>query len=468
VLKGTARARLARTDVPAIGSFVPRGDVTYVDKWIALAGLFVLLMLNIAFPVWKIAPAVPIRGLFAGALLIALGALYPAHAARAVRENGQLLGLVAGLALIGIFVSAVNGLAPGVIAQAVIEMHLQAAVMILVAFVVAYICGARACMLVIIGAIAISGLVAMLQAAGVDAAWDIRQWLSGLQHQNQEMELDSGKYRALGLSFSPIQLATQLCLAFAVFTAVRDKQRRRRNEVVGADPAVLPALLVFVVVSVASGNRSPVLGALLFFAFYAAQRRGTWLSFLIMFGGLAAYLLGPMILDMIQSTQPRMVQTGDKSATGRMSLFTFGLILFRDNPLGYGLEFSPTDHWTDYWHYLYTLPSAVVVQTNELHNYALNMLNTYGIGLLLLVPMVFGLLRRGKASLLFFIPYLVHIAFHNSGPLWNDMIFWFVVAAISVAGQSVPVDQRHERAGTRGRRRHYSYRSGPRPRPYPG
>jgi hypothetical protein len=466
VLNGTARARLVREDVSAVGSFDPRRDVTYVDKWIALAGLFVLLMLNIAFPVWKISPTVPIRGLFAGALLVALAALYPAHAARAVRENGQLLGLVAGLSLIGIFVSAVNGLAPGVIAQAVIEMHIQAAVMILVAFIVAYICGARACMLAIIGAIALSGLAAMLQAVGVDAAWDIRQWLSRLQ--NQELVLVSGKNRPLGLSFSPIQLATQLCLAFAVYTAVRDKQRQHRNGVVGADPAVFPALLVFVAISVACGTRSPILGALLFFAFYAAQRRGAWLAFLIMVGGLAAYLVGPIVLDMIQSTQPRMVQTDDKSATGRMPLITFGLILFRDNPLGYGLEFSPTDHWTDYWHYLYTLPSAVVVQTEELHNYALNMLNTYGIGLLLLVPMVFGLLRRAKASLLFFIPYIVHIAFHNSGPLWNDMIIWFVVAAISVAGQNVPVDQRQEPTGARGRRRHYSYRSGPHPRPYPG
>ncbi|MEO6360336.1 MAG: O-antigen ligase family protein [Sphingomicrobium sp.] len=452
-------------DVSAVGSFVPRGGVTYVDKWIALAGLFALLMLNIALPVWKIS-TVPIRGLFAGALLVALGALYPAHAARAVRENGQLLGLVAGLALIGIFVSAVNGLAPGVITQAVIEMHLQAAVMIMVAFIVAYICGARACMLAIIGAIALSGLTAMLQAVGIDAAWDIRHWLAGLQ--NQEVVLESGKNRPLGLSFSPIQLATQLCLAFAVYAAVRDKQRQHPNGVVGADPAVFPALLVFAAVAVACGTRSPILGALLFFAFYAAQRRGTWLSFLIMLGGLTVYLLGPMLLDMIQSTQPRLVETDDKSATGRMSLFTFGLILFRDNPLGYGLEFSPTDHWTDYWHYLYTLPSAVVVQTQELHNYALNMLNTYGIGLLLLVPTIFGLLRRGKASLLFFIPYVVHIAFHNSGPLWNDMIIWFVVAAISVAGQNLPVDQRHEHAGAHGRRRQYSHRSGPHPRPYPG
>jgi hypothetical protein len=454
-----------RNDDPDAGSLVQSDGVNYVDKWIVLAGLFVLLMLNIAVPVWKVA-TVPIRGLFAGAFLIALTILYPAHAARAVRENKQLLGLVAGLALIGTFVSAVNGIAAGDIAQAVIEMLFQAAVMIMVAFIVAYVCGARACMLAIVGAIAISGVVALMQAAGLDSAWDVRRWLSALQ-QEDEMRAE-GENRPIGLSFSPIQLSTQLCLAFAVFTAVRDKLRSGRNEAALADPAVFPALLLMVAVSVACGTRSPILGAILFFALYAAQRRGLWLSFMIMLGGIALYLIGPMILEMVQSTQPRIAQIDDKSATGRTSLFTFGLILFRDNPLGYGFGFSPTQHWSEYWHDLYNLPSAIVVQTKDLHNYALNMLNTYGVGLLLLVPAVLGLLRRGRASLIFFIPYGVHIAFHNYGPLWNDMLFWFAIAAISVAGQNVPVEALQERPGPRLRRRHHAYRDGPQPRPHPG
>lgn len=457
MLNGPARARLARQDVSAVDLSVTSKTVTYVDKWFAIAGLFALLMLNIALSVWKVAPTLPIRGIFAGALLAALGAIYPFHVERALRENGRLLCLVAGLALIGIFVSLVNGVAPGLILQAVLEMHVQAAVMILVAFVVAYIVGARACMLTIVAAVSLSAVTAMLQAAGVEAAWDIRQWLSDFQ--NQEIVLEAGESRALGLSFSPIQLATQLCLALAAYMAVRDKQRRNSNAAVGADPAVFLALAIFVVASVVSGNRSPILGGVIFFAFYAAQRRGAWLAFLVLVGGLFAYLIGPMILEAVHLTQPRMMETDDKSATGRASLFTFGLILFRDNPLGYGLEFSPTDHWTDYWHLLYTLPSAVVVQTRELHNYALNMLNTYGIGLLLLVPTAFGLLRRGKASLIFFIPYIVHIAFHNSGPLWNDMIIWFVIAAISVAQPEPATGESYQRARWRGRR--YS-------RPYPG
>ena len=433
-------AQLVEVQGRATRSFEGTASPTHLDQWFALGGLFALLMLNIALPVWKVS-AVPVRGLFALVLLGALACLYPRFVARAVRENGKLLGVVAGLALIGIFVSIVNGAPAGDIAQAVIEMPLQAAVMIILAFSIAYICGARACMIAIVGAIAISGLAAVLQAAGVDAAWDFRRWLGALQAEEEILQF--GKNRPVGLSFSPIQLATQLCLAFAAYMAVRDKERSLAPR---ADPTVVLALLVFAALSVASGTRSPVLGGLLFFALYATQRRGLWFAFLMMMGGIAAYLLAPLVMETIQSTQPRVVKSDDNSATGRASLFTFGLMLFRDNPLGYGFGFSPTEHWTDYWQDLYTLPSAAVVQSKQLHNYALNMLNTYGIGLLLLAPAVIGLLRRGRASLIFFIPYIVHIGFHNSGPLWNDMVVWFAIAAISVAGQKVPATAEPKRA----------------------
>ncbi len=61
------------------------------------------------------------------------------------------------------------------------------------------------------------------------------------------------------------------------------------------------------------------------------------------------------------------------------------------------------------------------------------MLNIYGIGLLLFAPVVARLLWHSRASLIFFIPYVVHIVFHNSGPFYNDNVIWFVIAAIAAA-----------------------------------
>jgi len=51
-------------------------------------------------------------------------------------------------------------------------------------------------------------------------------------------------------------------------------------------------------------------------------------------------------------------------------------------------------------------------------------------------------LTRSKASLIFFIPYIIHILFHNYGPFFNDNVIWFVVAAIAAA--NVDQDVRRE------------------------
>ncbi len=72
-------------------------------------------------------------------------------------------------------------------------------------------------------------------------------------------------------------------------------------------------------------------------------------------------------------------------------------------------------------------------QENMLHNYVLSMINIYGVGILILVPLAIKLLIRTSVYLIFFIPYAVHILFHNSGPFYSDTIIWFVIAAIGVA-----------------------------------
>ena len=98
---------------------------------------------------------------------------------------------------------------------------------------------------------------------------------------------------------------------------------------------------------------------------------------------MADYQVGPLLLDAFQTAQPRIVRTDDNSATGRSSLLAMGWLLFVDNPLGYGFGFNPTEHWTKFWQELYTMDNPSVLKDTQLHNYVLNMLNTYGIGLLL-------------------------------------------------------------------------------------
>jgi hypothetical protein len=120
----------------------------------------------------------------------------------------------------------------------------------------------------------------------------------------------------------------------------------------------------------------------------------------------------------------------------RGTLIYYGLRLFADNPVGYGLAFAPMTLWSSYWPDIYTMPAPRGVQVNDLHNYLLTMVNTYGIGLLLLAPIIARLLRSAGASFIFFVPYFVQILFHNAGPFYNDTVIWFVSAAIATAVSS--------------------------------
>ena len=64
------------------------------------------------------------------------------------------------------------------------------------------------------------------------------------------------------------------------------------------------------------------------------------------------------------------------------------------------------------------MPAPQGARVNDLHNDAVSMLNIYGIGIYCLFGSSPNCSRAG-ASLIFFVPYVVHILFHNAGPFFN-------------------------------------------------
>ena len=411
-----------------------RGErtMTSFDRGFAFGSFALLVFLNVVLPGLKLGP-VPIRGLLAVALLGTVTLLYTAATSRALRMHMPVLVLAGAMAVLGIFVSLVGDVSTEIIVKSLMEVHLQIVVTLVLGTVLAEICGTRAAMIGIVAAVGLSAAFAILQAANLDFAWRARDWLGSIQNQTVELFDVNDRARSRGLSYSPVQLSTQLCLAFAVFAAFRDHQLRSRPGLLTADPLILVAMGALFVVAILSGTRSPLLGGFLFLGVYFMRRQGSWMPLMLIIVAALLYLAWPMIASAIEGTRPRVLQTEDQSALGRISLLNFGVVLFADNPLGYGLGFTPSALWTEYWHEIYKLPGAANVQTFDLHNYVLSMLNTYGIGLLLVLPLVTRLLSRSRAYLIFFIPYVVHIMFHNSGPFWNDTIIWFGVAAISAA-----------------------------------
>ncbi|MDZ4307596.1 O-antigen ligase family protein [Allopontixanthobacter sp.] len=413
---------------------------TILERALAATLLAVLLLINVALIDFSIADF-PVRGMAAIALLGAAILIYPARVLAVVRQHSLLLWLTAGFAFLGAFVSFANGTEFSLVWQGLMEVPLQVAVTVIIASVLVQIAGVGAGIWVIAAVIGGSALVAVLQFMGLDAAWQLREWLGNLQGLSRSEPVINR--RPMGISFSPIQLSTQLCVAFAVFAAARDRLGSTAESKAPADPLILFALAVLVVGSLVTLTRSPILGAAIFLVFYTLLRPGTWLVFGGLLAVVAIYLIGPYILDLVQQSAPRVIRTDDGSVMARASMNTFGLMLFADNPLGYGYAFRPGDHWTRFWQELQYTPSPDAAADKELHNYLLNMLNTYGIGLLLILPLVVVLLKRAQPVLIFFIPYIVHILFHNSGPFWTDIPFWFGVAVLSALPRHVQPDDEY-------------------------
>lgn len=407
-------------------------------KWPTLGAMALLILLNVALISWSVA-SIPVRGVLAVSMLGLFALIAPQHVVDAFKRHSEILLLTAAFALLGTFVSLVNGDAYSVILRTIMEVHVQIAITLLVATVAAKLAGTRASALVFVACIGVTALVAVMQFLEIDWGWRLREILGSFQGEVMSENTSLINHRPMGLSYSPIHLATQLCLAFAVYTATCSGMTSRKPER-PLEMRMIVAALVLIFVAVVCATRSPILGAVLFLCAFMASRSGILPILLIGATGVLLYFAGPEILNLFRDAQPRVARLDDDSAMGRISLYTFGLLLLRDNPVGYGFGFVPSEHWMTYWHQLYTLQSADDIQSKELHNYILNMLCTYGIGIVLLLPWIWRLLSHSWRYAIFFLPYAVHILFHNSGPFWNDTLIWFVIGIISSSADTVAQD----------------------------
>ena len=409
---------------------------TVFERFVALSCFAGLLFLTVALIGLKVSDF-PVRSLVAIGLLGIFTLIYPSRIVRAVQNHVLTLWLALAFAILGVFVSAVYGSPLSTIFRGLMEVPLQIAITLVLASALARLSGTRSSVMAIVAVVGASTLVALFQFLDVGAAWDLARWLGQVQGRSAFELSESLESRPMGLSYSKIHLSTQLCLAFAAYTAFKDGQSQLAHAERAVDPMIIVALLLLFVGCLATGTRAPILGGIIFFVLYALHRPGSWLLILALIFAAFLIVIGPTLLAMVQEVQPRFFRSDDNSASGRTSLVTFGFLLFFDNPLGYGYGFEPTEHWTKFWQDLYHQDHPTSITVADLHNYPLNMLNTYGVGLLLLVPLVYALLRRGRHAIIFFIPYIVQILFHNSGPFWNDIVFWFVVAALAAQNRQL-------------------------------
>jgi hypothetical protein len=388
---------------------------------------FIINLMTVALPAWSFA-GVPVRAAISLLLLLVLVVVYDRIFVRVLLIHKYLLLLMLGFGIIGAVVSFINFTDPIVVARQIAEIHLQGIVNLILAAIVVEVCGPGPTLAAFLAAILLTVTFAVAQFFDIGLAWDIRGYIG--QMQNEIIKKYGFFYdkRPMGLSFSPIALATQLCLAFAAYCVLKEQRARA---VLGKNTfrfAIIVAVVLFLMVCIASGNRSPILGAVLFTCLYLARKRPLffWIAAPLGFAFIA--LLAPFVMQSLEGSNLRVAEVGDKSSVGRMTLSYYGMRLFLDHPWGYGLDFDPTRYWGAYWMDLYQMPNAEVVQIFPLHNYILSMLNFYGIGILLLTHLIWSNFKIYRWTFLFFTPYIVHILFHNSGPFWNDPLIWIVCA----------------------------------------
>jgi hypothetical protein len=394
-----------------------------VQQWIVRILFGAFFFMSVVMVLVAVA-GIPIRAVFGVCILGYLALAHPAEFAVSLTKQRTTLLIILGFAILGTVVSLLNGSAAAAVGRQILEIHVQAAVNLLVAATVLEVCGPRTILYTFLAVIGLSALVAIPQALGIQAAWSLRL-LFGVAGVALDDDGEAG--RAVGLSLTPIVLATQLCLSFALIYIYR---RHYGRPSAGLDPAVIAGAVVFSVVCLASGNRSPLLGMALFLVIYGTMRLGP----VALVGGslfLALAPLVPILLHHAEQSGVRALTMQNKSSVGRWPLIVYGWHLFADHPLGYGLDFDPLLHWQAFWKYVANLQNAEAIEAHPLHNYVLTTLNKYGVFALFLAAISFRLMAKHRDILLCFIPYAAHILFHNDGPFAGDFIIWFIIAFLS-------------------------------------
>lgn len=381
------------------------------------------LVCSIIFPVWRIGP-IPVKAGVAAAFFLYLLFRYWGTFRYVCRSQSAILVLTSLFAILGGIVSAANMMSLPDLVSNLIEVHAQTAMNIIMGSMVIKLCGVQAALRAFLISIGITAIVAVLQFTGFNFAWDLRSRLASIQGETFSQFSYFNYGRPMGLSFSPIVLATQLCLALAAYCSVNASSELA---VVGRKSRVFVAAFVFIFVCFASGNRSPILGGIILIFIYFAMLNPKYAVPILVLTLVSSPLLSGL-LDNLEGSGSRVVNFDDKSALGRIGLYYYGILLFLARPYGYGLGFDPTLYWHDYWSEIAAFPNAAVITGYPLHNYILNMLNFYGVFILFLMPLTLKMLFKQKRVWIYFIPYVIHILFHNAGPFWNDTFVWFAIA----------------------------------------
>jgi hypothetical protein len=393
------------------------------------AVFFVIMILSVALV--KLGPSrVPLRLILVFGVFGMLSLMQPAMLRRAINDVLPVLVLIGCFAMIGSLASILNGAILKNYAQQVLEIQIQAAINLIVGAYLVRICGIRLTVMAYAGAIAISSLFALAQFAEISPAWAVREALQrfqGLSGTSADNVFLTQRLRAMGLSLTPVHLGTQICLAFAA-CYIGLVARYGTARPIPWNWQLIAVVVAFVVIAVASGNRSPLIGIIAFVGLHLF-RTNPGAALLMLVVAAPALTFGDEMLAWLEDFGLRVARTEDGSSAGRAVLRAYGWQLFLDQPYGYGLNFQSVEHWPAYIGRYLEYENYMAITIHALHNYFLQVLNKYGaLAIPLAAWVVVQMLRFPQLSI-GFVPYIAHIYFHNDGPFQGDFMIWFIMPA---------------------------------------
>jgi len=417
-----------------------------------MLGLFALnLFLSIAMTGWGVA-SIPVRTVVVFAILGLLVMFTLPLVREAVSRNWMPLLIIGYFAVLVALVSTVAGTDPGTTIRQIIEIHVQAAIGLVVGYCLVRLCGPRAVGVTFVAMVGVSLFFAVLQFLHIGIGWAVFDFFGRFEKRAvSDDEFYDIHERAMGLSYSPVLFGEQLCLSFAIVLALlvlRDGDLRMFRRF---DWRVFAAAIVLAFGCLVSGNRSPLLGLMAFMLLYTlVVRPVVGIAAIVALAGVMPLLQN--FLDRPAATGLRIAKTDNSSSEGRGVLTAYGLQLFFSNPLGYGVAFDSTNYWQYYWSEFRDFENAGAIAQHALHNYYLMILNKTGIFSLVVLPFIGWIMWKRRYAAMLLVPYLIHINYHNDGPLQGDFMFFYILPILgllptrrAVRARSRPVEWQQQR-----------------------
>lgn len=275
----------------------------------------------------------------------------------------------------------------------------------------------------------ISSLVALLQYVGIDFFYQLRYIIGGFPENQKILYLNT--YRPPGLSLFALHLAYQNLIGIFLTVYMYNLKINKIYLYIGF-------FLLFIIII--TGTRSPIIGLLfslvliIILNFHKVKITpvGLLYTFIVIFFIFT-------LIFYIDSDELRVTRFDNKSATDKLPLLLYGLQLFLDNPLGYGLSFDTTSIASNYFVFINTLGlNFYAIENLALHNSYINILVCYGIfGFILYLYFLYTIFNlRLHPSLkyfkILFLAYFVNILVHNAGIFYGDL-FCLIIFSLLIS-----------------------------------